>query len=99
MLSKKALKSKKKQKEIIRNAIVISKFIFHTLSFFVCLRQQKFKPKNIVLTHTPQQQQKGKIRTEKKYWTRFAQWPGSYNKTTQHAFTTLIGSEIQQQAN
>lgn len=73
---------------------------FRTLSFFVCLRTNSLKPQEhyCVNSHTSQQQ-KGKIRKEKKnkYWTRYAQWPGSYNKTTQHAFTTLIGSEINKQ--
>lgn len=51
-----------------------------------------------MLTHTPASSKKEKLEKKKnKYWTRYAQWPGSYNKTTQHAFTTLIGSEINKQ--
>lgn len=93
MLSKKRA-LKKFKKKIIRNAIVISKFSFlHTLSFFFRLFENKSyltphkkrTPRTLCYTKYPARKQQ----QPSKYWD-----VERYNKTTQHAFTTFIGSEI-----
>lgn len=93
MLSKKRA-LKKLKKEIIRNAIVISKFSFlQQLSFFFRLFENKSyltphkkrTPRTLCYTKYPARKQQ----QPSKYWD-----VERYNKTTQHAFTTFIGSEI-----
>lgn len=99
MLSKKRA-LKKLKKEIIRNAIVISKFSFlQTLSFlspfvweqklsYPQKRKKKKHPRTLCYTKNIQQKAASAAA---------AASIGNverYNKTTQHAFTTFIGSEI-----
>lgn len=66
--------------------------VFFTLSFSVCLRtkvilsqikEKKKKTKNIVLHKPAERKQQQQVLDVERY-----------NKTTQHAFTTFIGSEI-----